>query len=147
VIGVKTTTADRATSLFRPPTAGRWSFFGSSSLPTDPIARSHEKRGRRWLVLSYLFCPCHIPLTLALLGALLSGSAVGAAITGNAVRVGVALTAVYAVILWRGFREIRRAKRIEAAGGVLACTPRGCELADRSSRTAVHSGHDQKGTQ
>lgn len=81
-------------------------------------------------MVSYLFCPCHIPLTLGLLGALLGGSAFGAAVTGNAVRVGVVLTAVYAIVLWRGFREIRRAKQIEAAGGVLACTVRGCEVTE-----------------
>lgn len=123
--------ADRNASILKPPTGG-WTFFGESSLPTDPVARSAEKRGRRWLVVSYLFCPCHIPVTLALVGALLGGTAFGAALTGNAVRVGVALTAVYAVVLWRGFREIRRAKRIEAAGGVLACTPQGCRITERS---------------
>lgn len=123
-------TTDRGASALEPPAAVRWTFFGSSSLPTDPLARSYEKRGRRWLIVSYLFCPCHIPLTLALLGALLGGTAFGAALTGNAVRVGVVLTAVYALVLWRGFREIRRAKQIEAAGGVLACTPQGCEVTD-----------------
>lgn len=87
-------------------------------------------------MVSYLFCPCHIPLTLGLLGALFGGSAFGAALVGDAVRVGVVLTAVYAVVLWRGFREIRRAKRIEAAGGVLACTPQGCEIAEAPLQTA-----------
>lgn len=86
-------------------------------------------------MVSYLFCPCHIPLTLGLLGALLGGSAWGAAVTGNAIHVGVVLSAVYAVVLWRGFREIRRAKRIEAAGGVLACTPQGCEITEVPSQT------------
>jgi hypothetical protein len=133
VVEVSTTTGGRSSALFQRPAEGRWSFFGASSLPTDPVARSHEKRGRRWLLVSYLFCPCHIPLTLALLGALLGGSALGAALAGNAVRVGVALTAVYAAVLWRGFREIRRAKRIEASGGVLSCTPHGCEVTDRPS--------------
>lgn len=124
---------DRGASLFGRPAEGRWSFFGASSLPTDPIARSHEKRGRRWLLLSYLFCPCHIPLTLGVLGALLGGTTVGAALTGDAVRVGVVLTTMYAAVLWRGFGEIKRAKQIEASGGVLACTPRGCEITDRPS--------------
>lgn len=120
--------ANAGASLFQRPTGGRWAFFGASSLPADPVARSYEKRGRRWLLVSYVFCPCHIPLTLGVLGALLGGSAFGAAITGNAVRVGLALTVVYAAVLWRGFRAIGRAKGIEAAGGVLACTPQGCEI-------------------
>lgn len=103
-------------------------FFGESSLPADPRAREDERRGRRWLVVSYLFCPCHIPLALALLGAVFGGSAVGAAITGNTLRFGIGLTFIYAAVLWRGFRLIRRAKRIEASGGVLTCTRAGCRI-------------------
>lgn len=91
-----------------------------------PEAREYEKRGRRWLVVSYFLCPCHVPLALALAGALFGGSAFGAAITGNALRVGVVLTAAYAVVLWLGFRRIRMAKRIEAAGGTVECTRDGC---------------------
>lgn len=106
--------------------SSRWTFFGEGSLPIDAHARQHEKRGRKWLVVSYVFCPCHTPVVLALLGALLGGTTVGAAVTGNALRVGIALTTVYAFLLWRGFRQIRTAKRIEAVGGRLACGPDGC---------------------
>ncbi len=86
MIDVRTTTTGRGTSLFGRPTERRWTFFGASSLPTDPLTRSHEKRGRRWLMLSYLFCPCHIPFALALLGALLGGSTFGAALAGNGIQ-------------------------------------------------------------
>lgn len=110
------------------PGQSRWAFVGESALPVDPVAREHEKRGRRWLVVSYLFCPCHIPITLAVLGAVFGGSTIGAAVTGNALRFGVMLTAIYALVLWRGFRQIRVAKRIEAAGGSLTCTTRGCDV-------------------
>lgn len=106
----------------------RWAFFGESSLPTDPQARQHEKRGRRWLVVSYFLCPCHVPITLAVIGAIAGGTAFGAALTGNALRVGIVLTASYSVVLWHGFRQIRRAKRIEAAGGSLRCTPDSCTV-------------------
>lgn len=113
----------------RPPTSKRrWVFVGQASLPEDPVARDHERRGRRWLVLSYMFCPCHIPLTLVLLGAAFGGTAIGAAITGNALQVGVILTAIYALVLWRGFRQIRLAKQIEATGGTIVCTPSGCDV-------------------
>lgn len=113
----------------------RWTFFGEGSLSADPTARAHEKRGRKWLAVSYLFCPCHIPITLALIGAAFGGTALGAALTGNALRVGVVLTSIYALVLWRGFRQIRRAKRIEAAGGAIACTSAGCSVAP--ARTAI----------
>lgn len=106
----------------------QWAFFGPSALPADPVARSHEKRGRKWLFVSYFLCPCHIPITLALIGAALGGTTIGAALTGNALRVGIALTALYGVVLWRGFRQIREAKRIEAEGGTITCRPRGCDI-------------------
>lgn len=106
----------------------RWAFFGEASLPLNPVARQHERRGRRWLVVSYFLCPCHLPVVLALLGAAFGGSAVGAAVTGSALRVGVVLTAVYGVVLWRGFRSIRRAKRIEAEGGTLVCALDSCTI-------------------
>jgi hypothetical protein len=37
MIDVRTTTIGRGTSLFGRPTQGRWTFFGASSLPTDPL--------------------------------------------------------------------------------------------------------------
>lgn len=109
-------------------TQQRWVFFGEGALPTDPVARIHEKRGRKWLVVSYLFCPCHIPLALALVGAAFGGTAFGAAVAGNALGVGVVLTTTYAVVLWRGFRQISIAKRIEAGGGTVSCNAAGCSV-------------------
>jgi len=110
-----------------PTSRVQWAFVGQASLPTHAGARQHEKRGRRWLVVSFLLCPCHVPLALALAGAILGGSTLGAAISGNALRVGIVMSALYAVMLWRGFRLIRRAKRLEAAGGSLRCTEDGCQ--------------------
>lgn len=119
---------DDAVPVAPPTQQRRRAFFGEGSLPADPVARQHEKRGRKWLAASYLFCPCHVPLVMAALGAAFGGTAVGAALTGNALRVGIVLTTLYALVLWRGFRQIRKAKSIEAAGGSLICTPAGCTI-------------------
>jgi len=108
------------------PSGPQWTFFGASSLPTDPVARQHERRGRRWLVVSFLFCPCHVPILLVAVGAAFGGTALGALIAGHALWVGIVLTSMYAVLLWRGFRQIRRAKRLERGGGTLRCAPEGC---------------------
>lgn len=115
---------------------GTGAFLGESSLPLDPVARRHEKRGRRWFVVSYFFCPCHLPLVLALAGGALGGSALGAAITGNVLRAGTVLTAIYLVVVWRGFRQVRRAKRIEAAGGANRCGSGECEVVGRGGVSA-----------
>jgi len=84
---------------------------------------------------SYFLCPCHLPITLALLGAAFGGTAFGAALTGNGVAVGVVMTGGYGVVLWRGFRQISRAKRIEAAGGTISCTRDGCAVTPASPAT------------
>jgi len=104
----------------------RSSFVGASSLPADPAARKHEQQGRRWLLVSYFLCPCHVPITLALISAVFGGTVFGAAVTGNAFRLGVVLTTAYAVVLWRGFRQIRRAKEIESQGLSVRCASEGC---------------------
>lgn len=121
-----------------------WTFIGRDALPDDPMARRHERRGRRWLVVSYVLCPCHIPITLAVLGALLGGSAVGAVVARNAVAVGVGLTVGYAGVLWLGFRQIRIAKRLERDGFRRSCGPADCEvvpsLATPSGNVAYRSG-------
>jgi len=101
--------------------ASESSFFGSASLPTDPRARAQESQGRRWLVVSYFLCPCHLPLTLALLGALFGGTALGALITGNVLVVGAVLTVAYLAVLWKGFGLVRRAKALVTASSSAAC--------------------------
>lgn len=103
----------------------RWAFVGSASLPADLDARRAEQRGRRWLVLSYALCPCHLPLVLALIGAGLGGTALAGASRWG---VGAVLGTLWVLVLWRGFRQIRRANAIEAGASHTcpsgSCTPR-----------------------
>lgn len=66
------------------------------------------------------------------MGVVFGGTALGAAVTGNALRVGIVLAVAYGIALWRGFRQIRFAKRLEAAGGTLTCAPDGCRVASSS---------------
>lgn len=114
-------------------TRGAWVFLTRSSLPTDPTARGLEKRGRWWLALSYLLCPCHLPVTLSLAGLAFGGTALGTMIAGHAIWVGAALTGAYALVLWRGFHQLRRSKQALADGESLRCSASGCEIvpADR----------------
>jgi hypothetical protein len=94
--------------------------------PTDrPDARRAENRGRLLLVVSYVLCPCHLPVTMTLLGAAFGGTAAGAYLTADAWRLGILLGLAYALVLWRAFRHLRRAKAL-AGGGPIVCTPDGC---------------------
>ncbi len=78
--------------------------------------------------MSYIFCPCHLPITLALAGVAFGGTALGTMISGNAWWIGVAITSIYGVVLWRGFRQIRKAKCLLADGERLSCSTTGCEF-------------------
>ncbi len=106
----------------------RWVFLTRASLPADPVARGLERRGRWWLVLSYVLCPCHLPVTLSLAALVFGGSAVGATVAANAGGVAAVLTLAYVVVLWRGFRQLRRAKARLAAGEALRCSADGCAI-------------------
>jgi mercuric ion transport protein len=74
-------------------------------------ARRAERRGRLWLAMSWLCCPCHLPLSLGLLAFLLGGTALGAAIRDHAIPAGIVLTAVWVLGTARGFMHLRTAKR------------------------------------
>lgn len=93
---------------------------GSAATPADVIAL--EKRGRRWLVWSFVFCPCHLPLTMAVLAAIFGGSALGALISRNTLAVGVIFGLIYAVGVGVGFRHLRKA----AAGK--DCSAGSCDI-------------------
>ena len=74
---------------------------------TDPDVR--EQQGRRWLVWSFIFCPCHLPLSMAVLAAIFGGTAFGALISRNTLGVGLGFGALYAAGVGIGFRHIRAA--------------------------------------
>jgi hypothetical protein len=57
----------------------------------------------------FLFCPCHLPLTLALLGGLSAGSALGAMVSGHLVLTAVVISSIWALATWRGLWLIRAA--------------------------------------
>lgn len=89
-----------------PPSSG-W----RSAAPGDTASRRSENRGRAWLLISFLLCPCHLPVTLGVIAAVAGGTAIGAALTASLWRLGVVVGILYALALWRGFHHLRRAQR------------------------------------
>lgn len=81
--------------------------------PAPGFADSHlmrsraEGRGLRWLIGGFLFCPCHLPLTLAALGALLAGTAAGVSVREHGLAVGAVASALWILATWRGLRLLR----------------------------------------
>ena len=43
-----------------------------------PTPRHLENRGMAWMIGAFVFCPCHLPITLSALALLLGGTAAGA---------------------------------------------------------------------
>ncbi|HUW01225.1 MAG TPA: hypothetical protein VMW08_02610 [Acidimicrobiales bacterium] len=76
-------------------------------LADDPRAR--ERRGRRWLMWSFIFCPCHLPVSMAVLAAVFGGSAFGTLISRNTLGVGIILGSIYVGGVAIGFRHLRAA--------------------------------------
>ena len=77
-----------------------------------------EKTGRKWLAVSFVFCPCHLPVIMAALGVVFGGSAFGTLVGRNTVGVGLVFGAIYAVLLVVGFRHLRAAtKDIDCSTG------------------------------
>lgn len=70
-----------------------------------------ERRGRAWLLWSFLLCPCHLPLTLGVLIAVLAGTSVGVALRDHVWVAGTLISVLWAIGTGYGFRLIRRAEQ------------------------------------
>ena len=81
-----------------------------------PKARtaSGERRGARWMAASFLLCPCHLPVTLTVIGLVAGGTALGSFVHGHAIVVGLTTTSLWFAGTWRGFRLVRAANKAVA---------------------------------
>jgi hypothetical protein len=70
-----------------------------------------ENRGLAWVIGAFLFCPCHLPLTLGLATFLLAGTAAGAVLRGHLFIAGTVITAVWVAGTWRGIHYFRAARK------------------------------------
>lgn len=95
-------------TLIRPETP---SASSETTGPLRPIATDLERRGRWWLLASFLACPCHLPITLAVLGTVLGGTAAGVALRQHTVIAGLVIAAVWLAGTARGLLLVRRAER------------------------------------
>jgi len=70
-----------------------------------------ENRGVLCVLGAFAFCPCHLPLTLALLAAVLSGTTAGVLLRDHPLAAAATITAVWGAGTWRGLLYFRAAKR------------------------------------
>ena len=78
-----------------------------SGMP-DGVRRT-ERRGAAWIIASFIFCPCHLPLTLAAGATVLSGTVVGVWWSGHPYIVGAVVTGLWVAGTWRGVSYLRSA--------------------------------------
>jgi len=83
-----------------------------------------ERRGRFWLAISFLGCPCHLPLTLGFAATMLGGTALGALLREHALLAGLIVTSAWVAGTARGMLLIRRGQR-----GELVCAVPGAARA------------------
>jgi MerE protein len=71
------------------------------------MSTSAETRGVLWVVGALLLCPCHLPLTLWLLGTLLYGTLAGALLHEHPYVAGAVISVVWLAATWHGVRLLR----------------------------------------
>ena len=69
-----------------------------------------ENRGMMWMIGAFVFCPCHLPITLSVLALLLGGTVAGAALRAHPYIAGIIVTLMWVAGTWRGLALVRRAK-------------------------------------
>jgi hypothetical protein len=65
---------------------------------------TRERQGRMWVIGSFIVCPCHLPITLAILSTLFGGSVLGAAIRQYPLIAAAILTLAWGAGTWRGIK-------------------------------------------
>lgn len=78
----------------------------------DATAGRLEKRGMMWVMGAFVFCPCHLPITLSVLALVFGGTAAGVALRAHPFIAGVIVTTLWVAGTWRGFALVRAAKRL-----------------------------------
>jgi hypothetical protein len=64
-----------------------------------------------WLMGAFVFCPCHLPITLSAVAFFLGGTASGALLRAHPYWAGAAVTSLWIAGTWRGFSLVRAAQR------------------------------------
>ncbi len=86
----------------------------TSSASQDKRKKS-QRHGIAWVMGSFLFCPCHLPLTLGLLAAIFGGTALDAVLVHYSLIAGVIITTIWATGTWYGFRKLRAKSTVTCA--------------------------------
>jgi cytochrome c biogenesis protein CcdA len=87
----------------------------ASAKASAPKPAQLENRGMAWMIGAFVFCPCHLPITLGALALILGGTAAGALLRAHPYVAGLIVTLLWAAGTWRGYSLIRSAREIVSA--------------------------------
>lgn len=79
-----------------------------------PAPRQLENRGMAWMIGAFVFCPCHLPITLSALALILGGTAAGGLLRAHPYIAGIFVTLLWVAGTWRGFALVNRARKFAA---------------------------------
>lgn len=96
-------------STMPPPAPSTVTVDATAAVRIDPVAT--ERRGRRWIFGSFALCPCHLPLTLAVLATVFGGTALGALLRDHALLAGLIISAAWLAGTARGLLLVRMAQK------------------------------------
>jgi len=74
---------------------------------TAEVGSASVKAGLAWMIGFFAICPCHLPVTLAVLGMVLSGTVLGVFLQAHPWVAGSVMTAAWAAGTWRGLQLLR----------------------------------------
>lgn len=99
----------------------------------------HRTKGYAMAVTAFIACPCHLPITLPLLLALMAGTAVGSWLNENTTLIYVVATAYFVgggvlAIRWLSAREPRTPTRKSGPAEVVLVVSSGCETCGQADR-------------
>jgi mercuric ion transport protein len=95
-----------------------------------PSPRDLENRGMLWMIGAFVFCPCHLPITLSVLALLFGGTAAGALLRAHPYAAGTVVTLLWIAGTWRGLVLVKRATSF-AARQAPSATPASASHHDR----------------
>jgi hypothetical protein len=83
--------------------------------PVTPSPQQANNRGLAWVFGTFLICPCHLPLTIALASTVLAGTTAGVLLRAHPLAAGTVITAAWVAGTWRGIHHLRAAQRSAAS--------------------------------
>src|SRR4051812_24349707 len=72
------------------------------------VERSNQRRGLLWIVGAFAICPCHLPLTLWLVGSLFASTALGGAMGHHQTAIALFITFAWLLATLRGILLMRQ---------------------------------------